>query len=269
MARRPVSKELWRQLQPLIPAFVPSAKGGARKLAVSDEAALNGILFVLQTGIPWEDLPQSLGYGSGMTCWRRLRDWNAAGVWEQLHQAMLTRLREHDQIDWSRASIDGSSVPKPPGGQETGPNPTDRGKLGSKRHIVVDARGIPLVILVSGANRHDSKMFERCVDAIPAISGLGGRPRKRPSKLHADKGYDYKRCRAHLRQRGIASRIARRGVESSERQGKHRWVVERTHGWFAGFGKLRIRFERRLDIHEALLKLAAAIICARFVDRWC
>ncbi len=118
MARRPVSKELWRQLQPLIPAFVPSAKGGARKLAVSDEAALNGILFVLQTGIPWEDLPQSLGYGSSMTCWRRLRDWNAAGVWEQLHQAMLTRLREHDQIDWSRASIDGSSVPSPRGARK-------------------------------------------------------------------------------------------------------------------------------------------------------
>jgi len=84
------------------------------------------------------------------------------------------------------------------------------------------------VILISGANRHVSKMFERCVDAISAIAGLGGRPRKRPSKLHADKDYDYKRCRAHLRQRGIASRIARRGVESSERLGKHRWVVERT-----------------------------------------
>lgn len=125
------------------------------------------------------------------------------------------------------------------------------------------------MILVSGANRHDSKMFERCVDAIPAIAGLQGRPRKRPSKLPADKGYDYKRCRAQLRQRGIASRIARRGVESSERLGKHRWLVERTHGWFAGFGKLRIRFERLLDIHEALLKLAAATICARFVDRWC
>ena len=123
MARRPVSKELWRQLQPLIPAFVPSAKGGARKLAVSDEAALNGILFVLQTGIPWEDLPQPLGYGSGMTCWRRLRDWNAAGVWEQLHQAMLTRLREHDQIDWSRASIDGSSVPSPRGARKRAQTP--------------------------------------------------------------------------------------------------------------------------------------------------
>src|SRR2546427_2577473 len=80
MARRPVSKELWRQLRPPIPAFVPSTKGGARKLAASDEAAINGILFVLQTSIPWEDLPQSLGYRSGITCWRRLRDWNAAAV---------------------------------------------------------------------------------------------------------------------------------------------------------------------------------------------
>ncbi len=158
---------------------------------------------------------------------------------------------------------------KPPGGQETGPNPTDRGKLGSKRHIVADARGIPLVVLVSGANRHDSMMFEKCTNALPAIKGLRGKPRCRPSRLHADKGYDYARCRAYLKKRGIASRIARRGVESRERLGRHRWVVERTHGWFAGFGKLRIRFERRLDIHEALLKLAAAIICARLVDRWC
>ena len=142
-------------------------------------------------------------------------------------------------------------------------------KLGSKRDIVVNARGVPLVILVSGANRRDSKMFERCVDAIPAIGGLPRRARKRPSKLHADKGDDYKRCRAHLRQLVIASRIVRRGIESCERLGKHPWVVERTHSWFTGFGKLRIRFERRLDIHEAFLKLAAAIICARFVDRWC
>ena len=123
MARQPVSKELWRQLQPLIPAFTPSVKGGARKLTVSDEVALNGILFVLQTGIPWEDLPQALGYGSGMTCWRRLRDWNANGVWQKLHLAMLVRLREHDQIDWSRASIDGSSVPSPRGVRKRGPTP--------------------------------------------------------------------------------------------------------------------------------------------------
>lgn len=123
MSRVPVSKELWKQLEPLIPPFVASRKGGRRKRTISDEAALNGILFVLHTGIAWEDLPQTLGYGSGMTCWRRLRDWSAAGVWEQLHQAMLVRLREHDQIDWSRASIDGSSVPIPRGAKKQAPTP--------------------------------------------------------------------------------------------------------------------------------------------------
>ena len=92
-------------------------------MRVSDEAALNGILFVLHTGIPWTDLPLALGYGSGMTCWRPLRDWSAAGVWEQLHQAMLVRQRAHDQIDWSRSSIDGSSVPSPRGARKPDPIP--------------------------------------------------------------------------------------------------------------------------------------------------
>ncbi|MCC4607781.1 IS5 family transposase [Xanthomonas campestris pv. zinniae] len=124
--------------------------------------------------------------------------------------------------------------PQPPGGQETGPNPTDRGKLGSKRHVLTDARGVPLAILVSGANRHDSMLFEDLIDAVQPVGGLQGRPKKRPDKVHADKGYDYAKCRRALRQRGIQSRIARRGVESSERLGRHRWVVERTHAWFAG-----------------------------------
>ena len=112
-------------------------------------------------------------------------------------------------------------------------------------------------------------MFEKCLDAIPAVKGLSGRPRCRPAKLHADKGYDYARCRKYLKRRGIISRIARRGIESSSRLGKHRWVVERTHGWYAGFGKLRIRFERQLETHRALLLLASAIICSRFIERLC
>lgn len=210
-----------------------------------------------------------MGFGSGTTCWRRLRDWQAAGVWGKLHLAMLIRLREHDQIDWSRASIDGASVASPRGGSETDPNPTDRGKLGSKRHIVVDARGVPLAITVTGANRHDSIAFESTLDAIPAVPGLDRRPRKRPGKLHADKGYDYARCRRYLRKRGITARIARKGIESKDRLGRNRWVVERTHSWFAGFGKLRIRFERRLDIYKALLSIVAAVITSRFVDDLC
>ncbi|CBW76935.1 Transposase (plasmid) [Mycetohabitans rhizoxinica HKI 454] len=93
MARRKISNELWAVLEPLIPAFTPSPKGGRRR-TVDDRAALNGIVYVLHTGIAWEDLPQELGFGSGMTCWRRLRHWQAAGVWSKLHLAMLCRLRE-------------------------------------------------------------------------------------------------------------------------------------------------------------------------------
>jgi IS5 family transposase len=111
--------------------------------------------------------------------------------------------------------------------------------------------------------------FETTLDAIPAVPGLDGRPRMRPDKLHADKGYDCRRCRRYLKKRGITTRIARKGIESKEHLGRHRWVVERTHSWLAGFGKLRIRFERRLDIHSALLSLAAAIICSRFVEDLC
>ncbi|WP_407973045.1 IS5 family transposase [Burkholderia pyrrocinia] len=257
MARRKISSELWVALEPLIPVFMPSPKGG-RHRAVDDRSALNSMLYVLQTGIPWEDLSQGLGFGSGMTCWRRLRAWQAAGVWQRLHLAMLRRLHEHDQIDWERASLGGASVSSP-GGPGSRPQPDRSGKHGSKRHIAVDTHGIPLAVTVTGANRHDSIAFESTLDAIPAVRGLNGQPRKRPGKLHAGKGYDFARCRSYLRQRGIKARAARRGVESSKRLGRYRWVVERTHAWFAGFGKLRIRFECRLDIHVALLLPAAAV----------
>ena len=120
MSRRKISNELWAALEPLIPVFTPSPKGGRRR-TVDDRAALNGILYVLQTGIPWEDLPQELGFGSGMTCWRRLRDWHAADVWGRLHLAMLRRLREHDQIDWERASLDAASVASPRGARKPAP----------------------------------------------------------------------------------------------------------------------------------------------------
>ena len=123
MARRKISNELWAMLEPLIPAFTPSSKGGRRR-TVDDRAALNGILYVLHTGGPWEDLPQELGLGSGMTGWRRLRDWQAAGVWSRLHLAMLCRLREHGQIDWERASLDAASVASPRGAKK--PAPTRR-----------------------------------------------------------------------------------------------------------------------------------------------
>ena len=104
-----VSDALWEIIQPLLPPEPPKPKGGRPR--VPDRAALTGIIFVRKSGIPWEMLPQELGCGSGVTCWRRLRDWQQAGVWERLHQALLDRLGAADKIDWSRASVDSASVP--------------------------------------------------------------------------------------------------------------------------------------------------------------
>ena len=116
-----ISAALFKKIKPLLPVVQPSPKGGRPRL--SDELALNGILFVLRTGIPWEELPQSLGFGSGMTCWRRLRDWQAAGVWHRLHQVLLAELRSTGQLDLSRASLDGASVPSPRGARTQAPTP--------------------------------------------------------------------------------------------------------------------------------------------------
>jgi len=126
---------------------------------------------------------------------------------------------------------------------------------------VVERTGLPLATLLTGANRHDSVVFEALLDAIPPIRQANGRRRKRPDKVHADKGYDARRCRRALSRRHIKVRIARKGIESSQRLGRHRWVVERTFAWLNHFRRLRVRDERRADIHQAFLTLGCALIC--------
>ena len=103
-----VTDELWEIVEPLLPPEPPKPRDGRPR--VPNRAALTGIVFVLKTGIPWEMLPKEMGCGSGSTCWRRLRDWQEAGVWRRLHRVLLDRLGEADKIDWSRASLDSASV---------------------------------------------------------------------------------------------------------------------------------------------------------------
>jgi transposase len=109
MAKELLPDALWARIAPLLPPEPPKPKGGRPR--VSDRAALTGILFVLKTGIPWEYLPAEMGCGSGMTCWRRLRDWYQAGVWRRLHQVLLEELAQADRIDWDRAALDSAAVP--------------------------------------------------------------------------------------------------------------------------------------------------------------
>jgi transposase len=125
---------------------------------------------------------------------------------------------------------------------------------------------VPLAVVLSSANVHDSTVLEELVDAVEPVRGPGkGRPRKRPEKVHADKGYDFPRCRRALRKRGIVARIGRRGIDSSERLGRYRWVVERTLAWLSRFRRLAIRYEKRADLHEAFLYLGCALICLRYL----
>ena len=115
MAKELVTDELWEVIEPLLPEEPPKPQGGRPR--IDDRAALTGILFVLKSGIPWEMLPKEMGCGSGMTCWRRLKEWHEAGVWEELHRTLLDGLGKADQLDWERASLDSASVPAPGGAE--------------------------------------------------------------------------------------------------------------------------------------------------------
>ncbi len=118
MTKPLVDDELWELIQPLLPPPKPRRWRYPGRKRLRDRPALTGILFVLKSGIPWEMLPKEMGCGSGMTCWRRLRDWQEAGVWQKLHELLLAKLREADQIDWSRAVVDSASIRAVGGGEK-------------------------------------------------------------------------------------------------------------------------------------------------------
>lgn len=264
MAKPLLPDELWERIEPLLPEPPPQPEGGRPRLEY--RRVLTGILFVLKTGIAWEDLPCEMGCGSGMTCWRRLRDWQEEGVWDALVGALLDELRGDDRIDFSRAAVDSASSRAMGGGEKTGPNPTDRRKPGSKHHVVTDGNGIPLNTTLTAANRNDITQLLPLLDETPPIAGKPGRPRQRPDRVYADRGYDSDKHRQALRERGIEPHLARRQTEHGSGLGVHRWVAERALSWLHQFRRLKTRYDRRDDIQEAFLSLAQAVICFRALD---
>ncbi|WP_218105384.1 IS5 family transposase [Micromonospora rhizosphaerae] len=259
---------LWQRIEPLLPKPERNPRHPGRK-RIPDRQVLCGILFVLHTGIQWEFLPQQLGFGSGMTCWRRLEEWNRAGVWQRLHELLLAELQAAGKLDWSRAVIDSSHVRAARRGPKSGPSPVDRARPGSKHHVLTEGAGIPLAVSLTGGNRHDVTQLLPLIDKIPPVRSRRGRPRRRPDQLFADRAYDYDIYRRAVRAKGIRPRIARRGQPHGSGLGVIRWVVERTIAWYHGMKRLRIRWERRDDIHEAFLALATCIITYRHVTRLC
>jgi transposase len=149
------------------------------------------------------------------------------------------------------------------GGSETGSSPVDRGRTGSKHHLLVDATGIPLAYALTGGNRHDVTQLIPLLDRVPPVAGLVGRPRSRPDQVIADRGYDYDKYRRLLRARGITPVIARRGTEHGSGLGVVRWVVERTFAHLHQFKRLLVRYERRAEMHEAMLAIGCCLLCFR------
>lgn len=204
-----------------------------------------------------------MGFGSGMTCWRGLRDWNEDGVWQRLHELLLAELRAVDMLDLSRTAVDSSHVRAMKGGPATGPSPVDRGKTGSKHHVIVEPHGIPLATITTGGNRNKVTQRIPLIEAVPPIRGKPGQPLRRPTHLYADRGYDHDLYRDRVRRFEITPHIARRGTEHASGLGVYRWVVEGAIALLHWFRRLRIRWEVRDDIHHAFVTLGCAVICRR------
>ncbi|MEU7429141.1 IS5 family transposase [Streptomyces sp. NPDC040750] len=247
--------ELFRRVVP--PTVVQRPQGGGRRRA-GDREVLAAIVFVATSGCTWRQLPPVFG-ARWQTVYRRFAQWSRERVWARLHRVILDELGAQRELDWSRCAIDSVSV-RAVKGPLTGPNPTDRGKNGSKIHLICDRNGLPLSVAVSGAN---SQVLEPLVMGIPPIRSRRGPRRRRPAKLHGDKGYDYDHLRKWLRKRGIVPRIARRGVESSARLGRHRWVVERTMSWLSGCRRLHRRYEQKPEHFIGFTAIAVMRICMR------
>jgi transposase len=155
-------------------------------------------------------------------------------------------------------------------GAKTGPNPTDRAKNGSKRHLIADGNGTPLAIEHTGANLHDSEMAVPLVDAIPPIRRPHGRPRKRPDAVLADRAYDAEeKIRQPLRERGIEPKVARRNTEPGNGLGVFRYVIAAAFSWLFKQRRLRVRYEKRDDIHQAFLTIGCLLICWNRILGFC
>ncbi|MFE1987442.1 IS5 family transposase [Streptomyces mirabilis] len=264
LVERLVPDELWVLFQRVVPPTeVRRPQGGGRRRA-SDRETLAAIIFEATSGCSWRQLPPVFG-PAWPAVYRRFALCSWARVWARPHRVVLDELGIRGKLDWSRCAI-ATSVSGRQKGPLTGPNPTDRGKSGSKIHLITDRNGLPLSLGISGANMHDSLGLEPLVRGIPPIRSRRGPRRRRPAKLHADKGYDYDHLRRWLRKRGILHRIARKDIESSTRLGRHRWVVKRTVSWLAGCRRLHRRYERKAEHFLAFIGVASALIgCRRLI----
>ncbi|MEU8625067.1 IS5 family transposase [Streptomyces sp. NPDC048669] len=260
LSHRLVPDELWELSAPLLPRFASRPQGGGTA-PVDERAVLTAVVYVLTSGCAWRFLPESFGV-SPATAHRRFAMWTKAGLWHRLHQAVLDELGAGGELDWSSAIVDAASVRAKMEVSLTGANPVDRGKKGSKLHVLSEAQDLPLSVAVSGANLHGSRAFKPLILGIPAVRSRRGPRRRRPVKVRGKAYYSAEHLR-WLLGRSLIPRIARPGIESGERLGRHRWKIERSIAWLFGYRRPTVRYERNGSHFLAFLGLAATLTCYR------
>jgi putative transposase len=255
---------LWERIEPLLPAR-PLHPLGCHNPRVSDRKAMDAIFFVLRTGCQWNAL-NATGICSSSSAHRRFQEWTAAGVFVTLWALGLEEYDALKGLDWEWVSMDGAMTKAPLGGERTGKNPTDRGKLGAKRSLLTEANGVPVGLAVEGANRHDKKLVEATLESIPV-----SRPEAteaNPQGMCLDKGYDYDDTRELVQEFGFTAHLRARGEEAKALKREagfkaRRWVVERTHSWMNRFRRILIRWEKKVENYFGMLHLVCAFITYR------
>ena len=252
----------WAFIHPLLP---PLARTGRPR--APDRRSVEGILYVLITGCRWQDLPRE--YGAATTVWRRLKRWGEEGVWQRIWRAALATLDRRGALAWSMALLDGSFAPAKKSGDQVGL--TKKGK-GTKWMLVIDGNGLPLGFHLDSATTAEVKLAERTLDTI-CVPRPRGRPKQRPTKLVADRGYDSSDFRRVLRQRAIQMCIpprrrpakwrAKRGrpVVARKEDYRQRYKVERSFAWLGNFRRLLIRWEHLSSVYQGFFTVAVLLIC--------
>ncbi|WP_240436943.1 IS5 family transposase [Streptomyces sporangiiformans] len=258
---RLVLDELWQFFQRVVPKVPTCPQGGGRRRH-GDREVLAAIVFVATSGCTWQQLPSAFFGPSGATAHRRFAEWPKARVWAKLRRLVLDELGDRGELDWSRCAIDSvnmRALQRGPGGPESC-RPGQVRLEGSLEHR---ADRSALSVGISGANLHDSQALMPLVQGMPPICYRRGRRRRRPGKFHGDRGYDYDHLRRWFRARGITPRIARKGVDASQRLGRHRWTVARTMAWLAGCRRLHRCYECKASHLLAFTSIACILICYR------
>jgi transposase len=262
MAWRGLTKPQWEAIRGQLPPPKTSPQGGRPR--VEDRRCVEGILWILWTGAPWSELPRR--YGSPRTCWRRLKSWEETGILLKLWRAFLAQLNDQQKLRWDECFVDGSFIPAKRGAPTSAPPSGARAQRGwfwSRARVLRGEQSL------DAASPAEVTLLEKTLDTIAVRRpGQPGRPRQRPDRVIADRGYDSHPVRARLARRGIepiipARRNHRRATHQDGRKlrrYRRRWIVERTFAWLGHCRRLVVRYERLITTYAGFFQIACALL---------